>query len=285
MAGAAGIDAVSDQPKTSDSMPAGAALDAGARDTAALPTPAAACRFDGRVVVITGGGAGIGAGTARRFIAEGARVAVMDLDVDEIAPVLRAGLAREGDCTDAEAMARFLADVESRLGPVDVLFNNVGQSARERGGPFVESLESTWRFVLEVSLLSAMRASRLVAPGMQARGRGRIVNMSSDAAFVGDAGLADYAAAKMGVVGFTRALARELAPHGVTVNAVCPGAIRTRAHDTLSPEVLARIRAGTPAGFVGEVEDVAALVAFLASDEGRFITGQTLLVDGGRWMV
>lgn len=285
MADAAGIDAVSDPPKPAVPPPSGGAATLSPREAAALPVPATTRRFDGRVVVITGGGAGIGAGTARRFVAEGARVAVMDLDVDEIAPALSEGLARQGDCTDADAVARFLADVESGLGPVDVLFNNVGQSARERGGPFVESQESTWRFVLEVSLLSAMRASRGVAPGMQARGRGRIVNMSSDAAFVGDAGLADYAAAKMGVVGFTRALARELAPHGVTVNAVCPGAIRTRAHDTLSPEVLARIRAGTPAGFVGEVEDVAALVAFLASDEARFITGQTLLVDGGRWMV
>jgi NAD(P)-dependent dehydrogenase (short-subunit alcohol dehydrogenase family) len=97
-----------------------------------------------------------------------------------------------------------------------------------------------------------MRMSRLVAPGMRERRRGRIVNMSSDAAFVGDAGLVDYAAAKMGVVGFTRALARELAPFGVTVNAVAPGAIRTRAHDRLAPEVIDRIKAGTPAGFIAQ---------------------------------
>ncbi|WP_143479086.1 SDR family NAD(P)-dependent oxidoreductase, partial [Pseudomonas aeruginosa] len=156
---------------------------------------------------------------------------------------------------------------------------------RERGAPFVESREEVWRFVLEVSLLTAMRASRRVAPGMKARGFGRIVNMSTDAAFVGDVGLADYAAAKMGVVGFTRSLAREVAPHGVTVNAVCPGAIRTRAHDQLNPEVLARIVADTPAGFIGAPRDVAAAVAFLAGDDARFITGQTLLIDGGRWML
>lgn len=142
-----------------------------------------------------------------------------------------------------------------------------------------------WRFVLEVSLLTAMRASRRIAPGMKARGFGRIVNMSTDAAFAGDVGLADYAAAKMGVIGFTRSLARELAPHGVTVNAVCPGAIRTRAHDKLRPEVLQKIVADTPAGFIGAPEDVAATVRFLASDDARFITGQTLLIDGGRWML
>jgi NAD(P)-dependent dehydrogenase (short-subunit alcohol dehydrogenase family) len=248
--------------------------------------------FDQRVAVVTGGGQGIGAATVLDFLGQGARVAVLDLDCAPLAQQLAARpdaaarcLCMPGDCTDAAVVHAFFDRVEDQMGPVDILFNNVGQSARERGSLFTESDEAVWRFVLEVSLLTAMRASRRIAPGMKARGFGRIVNMSTDAAFAGDVGLADYAAAKMGVIGFTRSLARELAPHGVTVNAVCPGAIRTRAHDRLRPEVLQKIVADTPAGFIGAPEDVAATVRFLASDEARFITGQTLLIDGGRWML
>jgi NAD(P)-dependent dehydrogenase (short-subunit alcohol dehydrogenase family) len=247
-------------------------------------------RFLGKTVVITGAGHGIGEATARRFLAEGARVAAIDREADGFADLQAQAedgrlLTIVGDCTDACALADFQARALAAFGSIDVLFNNVGQSGRERAAEFHQSSEEVWRFVLEVSLFTTMRMARLVAPAMRERRFGRIVNMSSDAAFVGDTGLADYAAAKMGVVGFTRALARELAPFGVTVNAVAPGAIRTRAHDRLAPEVIDRIKAGAPAGFIAEPEDVAGCVAFLASDDARYVTGQTLLVDGGRWMV
>lgn len=245
-------------------------------------------RFAGKVAVVTGGANGIGAATVCRFLDEGARVAAIDREADGFDGLLAgrpAGslLAMAGDCTDAAVLADFHSRAMAAFGTVDILFNNVGQSGRERATEFHESSEDVWRFVLEVSLMTTMRMTRLVAPAMRARG-GRIINMSSDAAFVGDARLADYAAAKMGIVGFTRAVARELAPHRVTVNAVAPGAIRTRAHDRLSTDVVARIRDATPAGFIAEPEDVAGCVAFLASDDARYITGQTLLIDGGRWM-
>ena len=246
-------------------------------------------RFAGKTVIVSGGANGIGAATAKRFLLEEARVAVIDRDAKNLASAFAdftpdSLLAVTGDCTDAEVLADFHTRTVAAFGPVDVLFNNVGQSGRGKSAPFHRSNEDIWRFVIEVSLISTMRLSRLVAPAMRERG-GAIINMSSDAAFVGDAGLADYAAAKMGVVGFSRALARELASCGVTVNVVAPGAIRTRATDGMPTEVIERIRAATPADFIGEPEDIAAIVAFLASAEARFVTGQTFLVDGGRWMI
>ncbi|KYO50185.1 SDR family NAD(P)-dependent oxidoreductase [Tistrella mobilis] len=246
-------------------------------------------RFSGRVVIVTGAANGIGAATVRRFLGEGARVVGVDLDDVGLAAVFDGagtdGMAVAGDCTDPAVLGRAYMQAVDRFGPIDVLFNNVGQSARERAGPFHASEEGTWRFVMEVSLMTTLRMTRLVLPEMRSRGTGRIINMSSDGAFAGDAGIVDYAAAKMGVIGFTRALARENAGLGITVNAVAPGAIATRAHDRLTPEVVDRIKAQTPAGFVGVPEDVAGVVAFLASDDARYVTGQTLLIDGGRWMI
>ncbi len=139
--------------------------------------------------------------------------------------------------------------------------------------------------MLNVSLVTTMLVSRQVVPGMRDRGAGRIINMSTESAFYGDVGMVDYAAAKMGVIGFTRSLARELAPFHVNVNAVAPGAIRTRAHDRLPREVIDKVRNSVPMGFVAEPEDVSGVVAFLASDDARYVTGQTLLIDGGRWMI
>jgi NAD(P)-dependent dehydrogenase (short-subunit alcohol dehydrogenase family) len=248
-------------------------------------------RIEGAALV-TGAANGIGRASALALARAGADLALLDLEGEPLAALAGEirGLGRKAldlrlDCTDAVAMAEAVRTATERLGPVEVLFNNVGQSARERAGPFIDSEEATWRFVVEISLLTAMRTTRLVAPGMVERGRGRIVNMSTESAFYGDAGLVDYAAAKMGVIGFTRSLARELAPSGVRVNAVAPGAIRTRAHDRLPREVIDRIRSTVPLDFVAEPEDVANVVAFLASPASRYVTGQTLLIDGGRWMI
>ncbi|HYB42885.1 MAG TPA: SDR family NAD(P)-dependent oxidoreductase [Candidatus Methylomirabilis sp.] len=255
-------------------------------------TEVAAGRLTDRVAVVTGAAHGIGRATALRLAREGADLVVVDREADALGEVAgavealrRPVLAVTADWTDAAAVRELFAAARRRFGRVDVLFNNVGQSARERASEFHLSSEETWRFVMEISLLTTMRATREVVEEMRARRSGRIVNMSSESAFYGDIGFVDYAAAKMGVVGFTRSLARELAPFRVNVNAVCPGAIRTRAHDRLPAEVIDKVRNSVPMGYVAEPDDVAGVVAFLASDDARYITGQSILIDGGRWMV
>ena len=254
--------------------------------------PALDDRLAGRIALVTGAANGIGRASALRLAREGADLALVDREGDRLQEVARAitehgrqALAITADWTDGGAVEAAFAAIRKRFGRVDILFNNVGQSARERASEFHRSAEETWRFVIEVSLLATMRATRLVVEEMRARRSGRIVNMSTESAFYGDVGFVDYAAAKMGVVGFTRSLARELAPFQINVNAVCPGAIRTRAHDRLPKEVIDKVRTSVPMGYVAEPEDVAGVVAFLASDDARYITGQSILIDGGRWMI
>ena len=249
-------------------------------------------RFVGKVVVVSGAANGIGRATALRFAHEGAHIVAIDREEDALETVAdiierlgRRVLPVVADWTDAPAVRQAFATARREFGHIDILFNNVGQSARERASEFHLSQEETWRFVVEVSLLATMRATREVVEEMRARRSGRIINMSSESAFYGDVGFVDYAAAKMGVVGFTRSLARELAPFQVNVNVVCPGAIRTRAHDRLPKEVIDKVRNSVPMGYVAEPSDVAGVVAFLASDDARYLTGQSILIDGGRWMV
>jgi NAD(P)-dependent dehydrogenase (short-subunit alcohol dehydrogenase family) len=249
-------------------------------------------RLEGRVAMVTGGANGIGRGCALRMASEGAALAVIDREGDTLEDLTQeveaAGgtiLTRAADCTDVEAARSFVADAERHFGKVDILINNVGQGARERKSTFLDSDEDVWRFVIELNLFTTMRFSRLVAPGMVERGHGRIINMASEAFLTGPVGSHDYAAAKGGIVGFTRSVARELAPRGVTVNALLPGPIMTRALATSTDPVVHETMASVPVGFVGEPEDIAAMATLLASDEGRFITGQSVVVNGGRWWV
>ena len=244
------------------------------------------------IALVTGAANGIGRSSALALARAGADLAILDIEsepLEQLAQELREDshrvIALSVDCTDSEGIATAFETVTKQLGPIDILFNNVGQSARAKASAFADSSEDTWRFVVEVSLFTTLRMSRLVVPGMIARGRGCIINMSTESAFYGDTGLADYAAAKMGVVGFTRSLARELAAQHIRVNAIAPGAIHTRAHDRLPAELIDRIRKSVPLGYVAEPEDVAHVVVFLASNASRYITGQTLLIDGGRWMI
>lgn len=240
----------------------------------------------GRTALITGAANGIGRAIALELAAQGASLRLMDIDAaalgDVAAQIGAAGGQAQAivlDLRDRSALRDALQVLDT---PVDILVNNVGQTARENASAFHLARPETLDFVLDISLHVAIHCTRGVVGGMRARGRGRIVNIASDAAFGGTPGACDYAAAKAGLIGFTRSLAMELGPCGVTVNAVCPGPTNTRAMQRIPAEMLERARAGIPMGALCEPEDIAHAVAFLASDKARFITGQALLVNGGR---
>lgn len=249
-------------------------------------------RMEGRVAVVTGAANGIGRASALRFASEGADLAILDLEadgLDRVAEEARALGARvftvAGDCTKEEFIVDAFARIYAEVKFVDVLMNNVGQSARERASEFYKSEPEVWRWVVDVTLFSTLLASRQVVPSMREASRGKIVNVASNAGLAGEIGISEYAAAKMGVIGFTRSLARELAPFRVNVNAVCPGVTKTRVIDRISEEFLDKIRGSIPMGCFAEPEDIAAVAAFLASDDARYMTGQSVVVDGGRWMI
>lgn len=245
-------------------------------------------RFAGKVAVVTAAASGIGRATALRLAEEGATVVAIDISrgVEGVAAELTTGGQPHGfrtlDCTDKAAVARTFATIYDEYGNIDILVNGVGLPAGDRQTEFWCSEPETWDFVLDVSLKSTMLCSRQVVPAMRERRVGRIVNIASVTWMVPTPTFADYAAAKAGVVGFTRVLAIELAPFGVTVNAVSPGPIVTAQFKAHTEETKKRVLATIPLGRYGQPEDIAAGIAYLASDEAGFVTGHNLIVAGGR---
>jgi 2-hydroxycyclohexanecarboxyl-CoA dehydrogenase len=243
-------------------------------------------RLEGRTALVTGGASGIGAATARRLAAEGARVAVGDLDVDCARAVAGEidGVATELDVADTASVGRAVAAATEALGPVDLLVNNAGT---DRFAFFVNTDEALWDLVLAVNLRGVLACTHAVLPTMHERG-GVIVNVASEAGRVGSQGSATYSAAKAGVIGFTKAIARESARFGVRCNAVAPGPIETPLLSS-APEQLgelgARLKQGmidaTAVRRIGEPDEVAAVIVFLASDDASYVTGQTVNVSGG----
>jgi 2-hydroxycyclohexanecarboxyl-CoA dehydrogenase len=248
-------------------------------------------RLEGKVALVTGGAGGIGAATCRRLAAEGAAVAVTDLDLGaagEVAGEL-SGAAYELDVRSTESVGAAVKSAEADLGPINVLVNNAGY---EEFGFFVTTTEDQWDRVLAVNLRGVLAVTHAVLPGMYERGGGRIVNLASEAGRVGSHGSGVYSAAKAGVIGFTKTIAREGARYGVTCNAVAPGPIDTpmlmeapEQLGDLGKRVVRAMVKGTALRRVGQPDEVAAAIAFLASDDASYITGQALGVSGGLAMI
>jgi 3-oxoacyl-[acyl-carrier protein] reductase len=240
--------------------------------------------LDGKVALVTGGSRGIGAAVARELGEAGARVAVNYRSSADAAKQIAeeiAGIAVEGDVADPAAASALIEQVEDELGDLDCLVNNAGVT---RDGLIARMSDEDWDAVVETNLRGTFNTCRAVSRKMLRRRTGSIVNLTSVVAIHGNPGQANYAASKAGIIGLTKALARELGGRGVRVNAVAPGYINTELTDVLPEEVKNAILGSTPLGRLGEPDDVACAVRFLCSDESAFVTGAVLLVDGGLGM-
>lgn len=246
-------------------------------------------RLSGKVAVVTAGSGGIGGATARRLAFDGA-AAVVCMDVASPADGLERAIRGAGadflhmqlDCTDEAATVAAFGEVSARFSHVDILVNGVGGGVRGKVNEFWQTAPDTWRRVIDLTLASSLLCAQQVVAGMRERRYGKIVNIASSIALVPTPKMVAYASAKAGIIGFTRALALELAPFGVNVNAVSPGPIATQSLLGLPAEVIANSRDAVPMGYLGEPSDVANAIAFLVRDESRYITGQNLAVNGGR---
>jgi 3-oxoacyl-[acyl-carrier protein] reductase len=242
-------------------------------------------RLQGKIAIITGAGQGIGAATVLKFAREGAIVAACDLNHDAVTRVAdacrEAGGQASAFCLDMSDRARvddMVAAVREQHGRIDVLVNNAGITRDARLQKMtIEQFDA----VIDVNLRAVFHATQAVADHMVARGSGVILNASSVVGIYGNFGQTNYAAAKFGVIGFTKTWSRELGPKGVRVNAVAPGFIDTPILATIPEEVLAKMRAQVPLGRLGKPEEIANIYAFLASDEASYVNGAVIEASGG----
>jgi 2-hydroxycyclohexanecarboxyl-CoA dehydrogenase len=243
--------------------------------------------LDGKVVLVTGAGRGMGKAIAERLAEEGARVAVTDVDEKSAvstAAALDGGAGFRLDITDADEVTRRIDEIVATLGPIDALVNNAGWDML---APFLDTDEDLWERLIDINLRGPIRMTKAVLPQMVERQSGRIVNISSDAGRVGSTGEAVYSACKAGIIGFGKTVAREVARFGITINAICPGPTDTALLESVAQgneKVIESLKRAIPMRRIGLPEDIAGAVAFMVSDDAGFITGQTLSVSGGLTM-
>lgn len=245
--------------------------------------------LDGRYALVTGASRGIGRAIALRLAAEGAAVALNFAGNVAAAEAVRKEIESAGgkailvsaDVADETAATEMVEKTAEAFGAIDILVNNAGIT---RDGLLLRMKEEDWDAVLNTNLKGVFHCSKAAAKFMMKKRYGRIVNLASVVGLVGNSCQANYAAAKAGVIGFTKALAKELAGRGITANAIAPGFIRSDMTDVLPDKVKETMLAGIPLGRAGEPEDVAKAALFLASDQAAYITGQVLTVDGGMVM-
>lgn len=245
-------------------------------------------RLAQKTAIVTGSTRGIGRAIAERLAALGASVAVCGRNGAQAEEVAAAIVAQGGsahgfrcDVTSTDDVESLVQRVQEVFGSIDILVNNAGIT---RDSLLMRMREDDWDHVLDVNLKSIYRCTKAVLRPMLKRRSGRIINITSVVGISGNVGQANYAASKAAVIGFTKSLAREVASRGITVNAVAPGYIETDMTDALDETIKQNIISAIPIGEIGKPEDVAHAVAFLASDEARYITGHTLVVDGGLTM-
>lgn len=236
------------------------------------------------VALVTGASRGIGQAVARRLISDGATVfgtATSPAGAEAASAELGEGRGLELDVTDPSSIDQALATIAERAGPVTVLVNN---AAITRDQLLMRLKDEDWDGVIDANLTGAMRMARACLRGMLKARHGRIIGISSVVGYAGNPGQTNYAAAKAGLAGFSRALAHEVGSRGITVNVVAPGFIDTDMTRALTPEQRERLQGTIPLGELGRPEDIAGCVAFLAGPDGRYITGQTVHVNGGMYM-
>jgi 2-hydroxycyclohexanecarboxyl-CoA dehydrogenase len=248
-------------------------------------------RFAGKVAIVTGAAQGIGRAIARRLAEEGAKVAIADMQeataaatASELRAAGHTALAIRLDVTSLESALAAADRVAGEFGGVDVLVNNAGWDKLE---PFIQSTPETWDRVIAINFRGVIHCCKAVIPKLQTRGGGKIVSIASDAGRVGSLGEAVYSGCKAGIIGFSKTLARELARYQINVNTVCPGPIETALlHGVMDsqPKVLEAMKRGIPMRRLGQPEDLAGAVAFLASSDADFVTGQVISVSGGLTM-